>query len=325
MNPTLDHLTGWLRAHRAALGSVLLWLAATGALLWIGAFGWRAGAAHVARSAELREVTAATAEWAARFESPTAAETQAWERSRDAVTMLSSAAAERLALLEAVSQSAYAAGIPGARVSFAQAPDDVDTPIAEGWAVASAGYSLVVSFRADYHAVLALLDALPPAVEVRSLLLERTTAGAAVELVLAPFQAVQEAREPSGMHAFAPAEWRALQPYLAPVQHGSYAFDLPDEPHTVRDPFSRPALRRVDPVRAPPAPGWTVSMIMITDQRRIAVVDQRVVTQGDVLAGGARVAAIHTDHVIVQDPEGRVRELRCESCPSPRGVIRNES
>lgn len=51
-------------------------------------------------------------------------------------------------------------------------------------------------------------------------------------------------------------------------------------------------------------PRWRVSAIMISEDRRIAIVDDRLVEQGASLPGGGRVVAIARDHVVVQGPDG---------------------
>jgi len=60
--------------------------------------------------------------------------------------------------------------------------------------------------------------------------------------------------------------------------------------------------------RNSPATGWTISAILISDSRRIAVINEQLVTVGSTLAGGARLVAIESDHVVLDEP-GRGRRV----------------
>jgi len=57
------------------------------------------------------------------------------------------------------------------------------------------------------------------------------------------------------------------------------------------------------------AAGSALTAILIADERRVAVIDDAIVRVGDVLRGGARVAAIHPDRVSVVEKDGRWRTL----------------
>ena len=52
-----------------------------------------------------------------------------------------------------------------------------------------------------------------------------------------------------------------------------------------------------------------LTAILIADERRVAVVDDAMVTVGDVLRDGARVSAIQPDRVFVVERNGRWRTL----------------
>ena len=60
---------------------------------------------------------------------------------------------------------------------------------------------------------------------------------------------------------------------------------------------------------APAAPRWVVSTIMITDTRRVAVLNGALVTPGQTLSGGARVITIESDRVVLAEANGARREL----------------
>jgi len=54
---------------------------------------------------------------------------------------------------------------------------------------------------------------------------------------------------------------------------------------------------------------WIVSTIMITESRRVAVVNGLLASPGSVLPGGARVLSIEPDHVVIAEPGGARREV----------------
>jgi hypothetical protein len=56
-------------------------------------------------------------------------------------------------------------------------------------------------------------------------------------------------------------------------------------------------------------PRWVVSTIMITDSRRVAVVNGEVVSPGSILPGGTRVLSIETDHLVIAEPGGARKEI----------------
>jgi hypothetical protein len=60
---------------------------------------------------------------------------------------------------------------------------------------------------------------------------------------------------------------------------------------------------RLNPAR------WIVSTIMITETRRVAVVNGLVAWAGSVLPGGARILSIEPDHVVIAEPGGARREV----------------
>jgi hypothetical protein len=62
--------------------------------------------------------------------------------------------------------------------------------------------------------------------------------------------------------------------------------------------FSGPAIQR-----------WVVSTIMITENRRVAVINGVLANVGTTLPGGARVLAIEPDHVVLAEAGGARREI----------------
>jgi len=90
-----------------------------------------------------------------------------------------------------------------------------------------------------------------------------------------------------------------------------------EQPYTLggADPFakvSRAEVRSADAGRGftgPAAPRWTVSTIMITENRRVAVINGVLASVGTSLPGGARVLAIEPDHVVLSEAGGARREI----------------
>ena len=58
---------------------------------------------------------------------------------------------------------------------------------------------------------------------------------------------------------------------------------------------------------------WIVSTIMITDNRRVAVINGVLAYPSTVLPGGARVLAIEPDHVVIAEANGARREISVQS------------
>jgi len=54
----------------------------------------------------------------------------------------------------------------------------------------------------------------------------------------------------------------------------------------------------------PARPRWVVSAILLTDARRMAVVNDSVVVVGSTLPGGARIVEILSDRVVLQESGG---------------------
>lgn len=78
-------------------------------------------------------------------------------------------------------------------------------------------------------------------------------------------------------------------------------------------PYPRtPALDLPRPTGVP-VMRWVVSAIMITESRRVAVVNDSLVSVGARVGGGATVTAIEPDRVILLESGGARRELRMQS------------
>lgn len=81
------------------------------------------------------------------------------------------------------------------------------------------------------------------------------------------------------------------------------------------DPFAKVSRAEARSAQAggvyvgPSAPRWTVSTIMITENRRVAVVNGVLAGVGTILPGGARVLAIEPDHVVLAEAGGARREI----------------
>lgn len=106
-----------------------------------------------------------------------------------------------------------------------------------------------------------------------------------------------------------------LTPYVEPVAGSAVAYEAESPLEQTRDPFSPVSLYVTEAPLAPdrpvaaPEPRWVASAILITQDRRSAVVDDQIVSVGDVLGGGARVVAIEREHVEIVTPAGVRRRL----------------
>ena len=108
-----------------------------------------------------------------------------------------------------------------------------------------------------------------------------------------------------------------LERYLDPVDGaGGTQVGVPPRIEIEGSPFGAapatpgPVLPRLDP--GTPAPRWTVTAIMITGSRRVAVVNDALVRPGDRLDDGARIEAVERDHVVLITPDGQRRRLELE-------------
>lgn len=106
----------------------------------------------------------------------------------------------------------------------------------------------------------------------------------------------------------------ALSGYVQPVAGRGVAYEPLDAQREVRDPFAVVPLyiaeRGPAPVEHEAAEqSWVASAILITRDRRSAVIDDEIVAIGDMVRGGARVVAIERDHVDIVTPAGVRRTL----------------
>ncbi len=112
-----------------------------------------------------------------------------------------------------------------------------------------------------------------------------------------------------------PAALDSLGPYLRPLALTSTRTGAPNELIASEEYFGPPRDYSPDFGVAPSAPRpapraqWTVSAILMTDLRRMAVVNDSVVVVGSTMPGGARVVAIESSHVVLQESGGRRRTI----------------
>jgi hypothetical protein len=130
--------------------------------------------------------------------------------------------------------------------------------------------------------------------------------------------------EPPGRRGFPTAGPLAeLTPYLEPVDADAVRVEARGVPATVvvrGDPFRPPpaAVRpggdggAVSTVASPPRPRWTLSAVMVSGDRRIAIINDEVAREGERLRDGSLVRRVANDHVILVTPAGESRRLELE-------------
>jgi hypothetical protein len=106
--------------------------------------------------------------------------------------------------------------------------------------------------------------------------------------------------------------------FMAPLRADSLI--LAAAPAVRVDPFRRSAVSVSSPVASvpgsptvPATDARRLTAILIADDRRVAVIDERTVTVGDVLGDGSKVSAIQSDRVFVVEKNGQWRVLTLSS------------
>lgn len=320
MSALRDRLSGF-RPDTGLVRDVAVALALAVLLFVAGSRGWRSAGESRVRIGELTALLDATRGWTERFVAPTEAERELWMRSEARLADMEVAAAAHLALLERVSESAARAGIPDARIAFAETVQGDSWRNAGAWMAVEAAYGLDLTFTSDYASAAALPALLPAAVELRTLRLTRDPEGAFGVASLAVYESLHEP-EPAaaGLRSARPEELSALGAHLLPSSPADSARTASPggSPAIERDPFRVPRARVAPPPTVASAPrqepiwSWSLNAIFISERRRVASIDGRIVSVGDTLAGGARVSAIEPDRVVVTDASGRTRILTLE-------------
>lgn len=110
----------------------------------------------------------------------------------------------------------------------------------------------------------------------------------------------------------APAALDSLSRYLRPIALTSARRSSdPVELFVKEDFYAQPrdaAPRREDGASAPASARWVVTAIVLTDARRMAVVNDQVVEVGSTVSG-ARVVEIQSDRVVLQEAGGARRAI----------------
>lgn len=117
---------------------------------------------------------------------------------------------------------------------------------------------------------------------------------------------------PSGVRVGDAERMEELGQYLEPVAR---AGEIRGErgASTVEDPFERGvALEPALPVAVPAGPALRVSAVLISGDRRVAIIDDALVGPGDVLPGGERVAEIRQDAVVLVKRDGTRQIVRID-------------
>lgn len=111
------------------------------------------------------------------------------------------------------------------------------------------------------------------------------------------------------------SELVALEPYLNPGSvGGDIRVGVPPEVAIEGDPFGTPLPERTPTAaqQTQAAPRWKVTAIMIAGERRMAIVNDKLVRPGDRMEDGARIEAVEQDHVVLITPSGERRRLDLE-------------
>lgn len=74
----------------------------------------------------------------------------------------------------------------------------------------------------------------------------------------------------------------------------------------VDDPMRPPVRESRATGSADPHPGWSLTSVLIADDRRLAIINDRVLREGESVAG-ARVVRIEADHVLIRHSDGERR------------------
>ena len=182
------HLSQISPAHSRLVFAVV----AAALLAWTAVRVTRTGNAHRAALRDARTTLAALAGWRRGYRPPVAAESLAWRRTLLEVNELGIAGDERLALTQAISRSAEAAGLRDVRVRVVP-PDTTGSEArlsTEGVRRQPAPFGLLVECRGTLQAIVNLLGQLPPSVAATSVELVRQDGGgrARHRLVLAVYE-----------------------------------------------------------------------------------------------------------------------------------------
>jgi hypothetical protein len=148
-------------------------------LVWSVARVTRAGNSSRAALRDAQTTQATFAGWRRGFRPPAPAERLAWQRAAMEVQELGIVGDERLALTQAVSRAAEAAGLRDVRVRVAP-PDTTGSDArlsTEGVRRTPAPFGLLVECRGSVQAVVNLLGQLPPSVAATSVSLVRQDDG----------------------------------------------------------------------------------------------------------------------------------------------------
>jgi len=287
-----------MRIAAAVVGSVFL--------LWGGIRAARVGDA---RRAELKgvETTLATfADWRRRFEPAAVAESIGWRRTALALQDLGVVGDERLAITQTVGRIAEDAGLQSVRVTIGPA-DTTGTDerlSTEGVRRQPASFGLVVECRGTLQSVVNFVGQLPPSVAPTALSLVRQDGRARHKLTLAVFE-LQLPNVPShdisGFVRRVDTDTAASRSTVS-VGLDPFAGDARRTREAVASGSTAPTVRTASADRV-------LTAILISDDRRVAVIDDAAVSVGDVLRDGARVSAIQPDRVMVVEKNGQWRTL----------------
>lgn len=270
----------------------------------VGRASLAAADGHEAEARRLAAVAAGADRWIDGLEPALPAESALWRESERAVRTITSAGTDPTTIARIVAARAEEAGIADLGLRLLSA-DSISPPPpldAGQWEIRPGGSAVAAEFVGDWEAIIALVGSLPPQVAIgrlevasgpdfrRALVL---LAAREVSLHAAPLEPWPEV-----------AELDSLTRYLAPVEPAprpdDYGAFIP----------ARPAPASPRPRAREPATTLRLSAILIAGDRRVAIINDRDVRQGDRVGPDAVVLSIGRDHVVIRERDGSPRTLR---------------
>lgn len=190
----MDQLVAQIRAlvakHRflLAVGSVALVVVIASA--WVAIPARKQRAVLAAEDARLGALIKSSNLWVTRFEPASSEESAIWQQTASEVASLGVRPSERLTLAQIIARRAEDAGFDAAHIKFVPSDGAAAPPPRQvaGVSFNPASYQLEVSGIGSLSTLSRFLEALPPAVELRSASLTGVSTGVSASLTLSVFE-----------------------------------------------------------------------------------------------------------------------------------------